>query len=200
MSHPGHQQLTGWDRKTIRKYMQSAGWHRIMATLITTDKLHAFNAYFGIATVRRRGVERAGVDAQNCGCSARGLNHNPVLHDSDGLLRPQRIALQRVYPSRPSDCLRQQAHVTGGNLGTLGDGRSGNRSCTAVNLQRWVTEPHGKVWGWWRKLCVSIKIWHASASARKLLFPAEIGGVNRKILYDRMKTVWLGEGTDDGRR
>ena len=23
--HPGHQQLTGWDRKTIRKYMQAAG-------------------------------------------------------------------------------------------------------------------------------------------------------------------------------
>ena len=138
MSIQAISQLTGWDRKTISKYLSGGGGAGVWAARSTAEQAGRVQAVFGGAAARR-GVERAGVAAR----TARAELHRR-LHDSDGLVA---AATERRARWRCGDSKRLRASRRKWTGGIWARWRSlaRSRSCT-VSPSRWVTAA-----GWWRK-------------------------------------------------
>src|SRR6266436_1241195 len=146
MSIQAISKLTGWDRKTIRKYIQAAGLApEYGPRSAPPSKLDGFKPY--LEERLRAGVWNARVLLREL----RERNYAGSYTILTDWLRPQRSATRVVAVRRFETAPGKQAQVDWGHLGTL------------VRL-------------------------HEAAFQ-------QIGGVPEEILYDRMKTVWL--GTDE---
>jgi transposase len=174
-------ELLGYDRKTIRKYLlepegvPSYGRREPAAGRLDpykpylTDRLKAgvWNAQVLLRELRRRGYSG--------GCT--------ILKD---WLQPQRAEASAVAVRRFETPPGKQAQVDWGHLGYLQ---------TEKGPQ--------KIWGFTITMGYSRRMWAEAALDQKLgtllrMHEAafrEWGGVPEEILYDRMKTVWL--GTDE---
>ena len=102
-------------------------------------------------------------------------------------LRPQRSSARVVAVRRFETAPGKQAQVDWGHLGTLGDGRPGAEAAR-TSPSRWVTAEE-----WWRKQRWTRRL-GTLLRMHEVAFQ-QMGGVPEEILYDRMKTVWL--GTDE---
>src|SRR2546428_5219709 len=174
-------QLTGWDRKTIRKYLlEPAGVPVYGPPRAQASKLDPFKPY--LEERMRAGVWNARVLLREL----RERNYTGGYTILTGWLRPQRTSARTVAVRRFETPPGKQAQVDWGHLGTL--------------------EMEGqeqKLWGFTFTLGYSRKMMAEAALDQKLgtllrLHEAafqQIGGVPEEILYDRMKTVWL--GTDE---
>jgi transposase len=174
-------ELTGWDRKTIRKYLQQPG--RVPEygpRPRPASKLDAFKPYL---------EERMSAGVWNGRVLLRELrarNYTGGYTILTDWLRPQRSAARTVAVRRFETPPGQQAQVDWGHLGTL----------------EWESQER-QLWGFTFTLGYSRRMVARAALEQKLgtllrlheeAFQ-EIGGVPEEILYDRMKTVWL--GTDE---
>ncbi len=174
-------ELTGWDRKTIRKYLQQPG--RVPEygpRPRLASKLDPFKPY--LEERLRAGVWNARVLLREL----RERNYTGGYTILTDWLRPQRSSARIVAVRRFETPPGQQAQVDWGHLGTL----------------EW-EGPERKLWGFTFTLGYSRRMAAGAALDQKLgtllrmheeAF-REIGGVPEEILYDRMKTVWL--GTDE---
>jgi transposase len=158
MSIRGISKLTGWDRKTIRKYLQQPsalpeyGPRREQASNV----------------LLRESRER----------SYRG--GYTILKD---WLRPQRSSARTAAVRRFETPPGKQAQVDWGHLGTL----------------EWAGQER-KLWaftftlGYSRRMMAEVALDQKIGTLLRMHEEAfrQLGGVPEEILYDRMKTVWLG--------
>jgi transposase len=173
--------LTGYDRKTIRKYLVSPTARPVYQTRPTpASKLEPFKAY--LAERLQAGVWNARVLLRELR-SREYQGGYTILTD---WLRPQRegayVVAVRRYETPPG----KQAQADWGHLGSITDG-DGER----------------QLWGFAMTLGYSRRMMAEAATNQKLgtllrMHEAafqELGGVPEEILYDRMKTIWT--GTDE---
>jgi len=140
MSIQGISKLTGWDRKTIRKYMQAAGLApEYGPRSAPPSKLDAFKPY--LEQRLRAGVWNARVLLREL----RERNYAGGYTILTDWLRPQRSAA-RVVAVRRFETLRASRRKWTGGIWVRWRWPGKNRSCTA-SPSRWVTAA-----GWWRKL------------------------------------------------
>jgi len=181
MSIQAISQLTGWDRKTIRKYLLEPGGVPVYGPRrAQASKLDPFKPYL---------EERMRAGVWNARVLLRELHERDYTGGYTILthwLRPQRTSARTVAVRRFETPPGKQAQVDWGHLGTL--------------------EMEGqeqKLWGFTFTLGYSRKMMAEAALDQKLgtllrmheeAF-RQMGGVPEEILYDRMKTVWL--GTDE---
>lgn len=172
--------LTGYDRKTIRKYLLKPAQPVYAAKPGTTGKLDAFKPYLS---------ERLQAGVWNAQVLLRELRERnypggyTILTD---WLRPQRESAKMVAVRRFETPPGKQAQVDWGHLGSL----------TGVGEQR-------QLWGFAITLGYSRMMVAEAATDQKLgtllrmheLAFRQWGAVPEEILYDRMKTVWT--GTDE---
>lgn len=172
--------LIGWDRKTIRKYLQpSNAQPEYGPRKRSASKLDPFKAYL---------EERMHAGVWNARVLLRELrlqNYSGGYTILKDWLQPQRSAARTVAVRRFETPPGKQAQVDWGHLGTL----------------EW--EGERKLWGFTFTLGYSRTMMAEAALDQKLgtllrlheeAF-RQMGGVPEEILYDRMKTVWL--GTDE---
>jgi transposase len=172
--------LTGWDRKTIRKYLQQPNWQPEYGPRNrSSSKLDPFKPY--LEERMRAGVWNARVLLRELRQQNYGGGYT-ILKD---WLQPQRSAARTVAVRRFETPPGKQAQVDWGHLGTLD----------------W--EGERRLWGFTFTLGYSRRMMAEAALDQKLgtllrmheeAF-RQMGGVPEEILYDRMKTVWL--GTDE---
>jgi transposase len=174
-------QLTGFDRKTIRKYLlQPTGRPVYSPRPALMSKLEAFKPY-----LKER--LQAGVwNAQVLLRELRDRNYQGGYTILTDWLRPQRKEARVVAVRRFETPPGKQAQVDWGHLGSIADDGE----------QR-------MLWGFTMTLGYSRILMAAAATDQKLgtllrMHEAAFeqwGGVPEEILYDRMKTVW--NGTDE---
>ena len=174
-------QLTGFDRKTIRKYLlKPTGRPMYSARHAPVSKLESFKPYL---------KERLQVGVWNARVLLRELrqrNYQGSYTILTDWLRPQRESARVVAVRRFETPPGKQAQVDWGHLGSL-TGNGGARM----------------LWGFTMTLGYSRIMMAAAATDQKLgtllrMHEAAFeqwGGVPEEILYDRMKTVWT--GTDE---
>jgi transposase len=169
--------LTGWDRKTISKYLkQPQGVPVYGPRAAPASKLDPFKPYL---------AERLQVGVWNAVVLLRELRERSYTGGYTILtdwLRPQRTSARTVAVRRFETPPGKQAQVDWGHLGTLEmDGQE------------------SKLWGFTFALGYSQTMMAEAALDQKLgtllrmheeAF-RQLGGVPEEILYDRMKTVWL---------
>ncbi|HZU28808.1 MAG TPA: IS21 family transposase [Bryobacteraceae bacterium] len=171
-------ELTGYDRKTIRKYLlkpDGAPAYRPRAP--QAGKLEMFKPYL---------QERLKAGVWNACVLLRELRQRGYAGGYSILtdwLRPQRAAAQTVAVRRFETPAGKQAQVDWGHLGTL-DSNGRER----------------QLWGFTFTLGYSRVMMAEAALDQKLgtllrmheeAF-RQLGGVPQEILYDRMKTIWTG--------
>ena len=173
--------LTGYDRKTIRRYLAAPDRRPVYGPrVVAPSRLEPFKVYL---------QERLQAGVWNAAVLLRELRERgyqggyTILKDWLHPLRKQseRLAVQR-FETAPG----KQAQVDWGHLGTISDG---DGTC--------------KLWGFTATLGYSRRMYAAAATDQKLgtllrMHEAafyEWGAVPEEILYDRMKTVWT--GTDE---
>ena len=172
MSIQAISELTGWDRKTIRKYMQAAGVvPEYGPRQAQPSKLDAFKPYL---------EERLGAGVWNARVLLRELRERnytggyTILTD---WLRPQRSSARTVAVRRFETAPGKQAQVDWGHLGTL----------------EMAGQEH-KLWGFTFTLGHSRRMVAEAALDQKIgtllrMHEAafqQIGGVPEEILYDRL--------------
>ncbi len=170
-------ELTGYDRKTIRKYILSPEARPVYGPRPeAASKLEPFKPYL---------KERLGAGVWNAQVLLRELRERSYAGGYTILtdwLRPQRESSRVVAVRRYETVPGQQAQVDWGHLGSL--------------------EGHA-LWGFTMTLGYSRMLMAQAATDQKLgtllrMHEAAFqqwGGVPEEILYDRMKTVWT--GTDE---
>ena len=173
--------LTGLDRKTVRKYLLQSGMPAYAPRAATpAKKLEAFQPY--LQERLQAGVWNARVLLREM--RQRGYQGSYTLLTD--WLRPQRREAQVVAVRRFETPAGKQGQVDWGHLGSL---EMGGRP--------------EKLWGFTFTLGYSRTMMAAAALDQKLgtllrmheeAF-RQLGGIPEEILYDRMKTVWL--GTDE---
>jgi len=181
MSMRAISRLTGWDRKTIRKYLLlPAGAPIYGPRPRPTSKLDSFKPYL---------QERLRAGVWNARVLLRELQERNYVGGYTILtdwLRPQRTAARTVAVRRFETPPGKQAQVDWGHLGTI---------C-------WEGQER-KLWGFTFTLGYS-RVMMAEAAVDQKLGTLlrmheeafrQLDGVPEEILYDRMKTVWL--GTDE---
>jgi transposase len=181
MSIQAISELTGWDRKTIRKYMQAAGVAPEYGPRpAQPSKLDAFKPY--LEERLRAGVWNARVLLREL----RERNYAGSYTILTDWLRPQRSAARVVAVRRFETAPGKQAQVDWGHLGTL-------------ELAGQEQTLHGFTFtlGYSRRMVAEAALDQKLGTLLRLHEAAfqQIGGVPEEILYDRMKTVWL--GTDE---
>src|SRR2546430_510758 len=181
MSIQAISKLTGWDRKTIRKYIQAAGLApEYGPRSAPPSKLDAFKPYL-------EGRLRSGVwNARVLLRELRERNYTGSYTILTDWLRPQRSAARVVAVRRFETAPGQQAQVDWGHLGTL-------------EMAGQEQKLHGFTFtlGYSRRMVAEAALDQKLGTLLRLHEAAfqQIGGVPEEILYDRMKTVWL--GTDE---
>src|SRR5712691_3311722 len=170
MSIQAISELTGWDRKTIRKYMQAAGVvPEYGPRSAQPSKIDAFKPY--LEERLREGRERNYAGSYT------------ILTD---WLRPQRSATRVVAVRRFETAPGKQAQVDWGHLGTL-------------EMAGQEQKLHGFTFtlGYSRRMVAEAALDQKLGTLLRLHEAAfqQIGGVPEEIRYGRMKTVWL--GTDE---
>jgi len=170
-------QLTGYDRKTIRKYLirpESAPVYGPRPA--AASKLDAFKPY--VDERLKAGVWNAQVLLREL--RARGyLGGYTILKD---WLQPQRESAGTVAVRRFETPPGKQAQVDWGHLGTIEmDGRLRALNGFAFTL------------GYSRTMMAEAALDQKLGTLLKMHEEAfrQLGGVPEEILYDRMKTVWL---------
>ena len=173
--------LTGYDRKTIRKYLLTPEARPVYGPRpAPVSKLAPFEAY--LHERLKAGVWNARVLLREL----RSRNYTGGYTILTDWLRPQREAAHVVAVRRFETPPGKQAQVDWGHLGSLAD----------------ESDEHA-LWGFTMTLGYSRRIMAEAATNQKLgtllrmhesAF-SELGGVPEEILYDRMKTVWT--GTDE---
>jgi transposase len=172
--------LTGFDRKTIRKYLRDTGRPRYGPRPPRPSKLTPYTPY--LAERLQAGVWNARVLLREL--QERGYAGGyTILKD---YLRPQRQAARTVAVRRFETPPGHQAQVDWGLLGVL-----------EQEAER------QKVWGfaftlgYSRAMVIDIALDQRLGTFLRLHEEAfqQLGGVPAEILYDRVKTVWL--GTDE---
>lgn len=173
--------LTGFDRKTIRKYLAVPEPRPIYGPRrAPVSKLAAFEPY--LRERLQAGVWNARVLLREL----RSRNYAGGYTILTDWLRPQREAARVVAVRRFETPAGKQAQVDWGHLGSLAEDG----------------EDHA-LWGFTMTLGYSRRMMAEAATDQKLgtllrMHEAafrELGGVPEEILYDRMKTVWT--GTDE---
>lgn len=181
MSIQAISKLTGWDRKTIRKYMQAA---RLAPEYglrsAPPGKLDAFRPY--LEQRLRAGVWNARVLLREL----RERNYTGSYTILMDRLRPQRSAARVVAVRHFETAPGKQAQVDWGHLGTL-------------EMAGQEQKLHGFTFtlGYSRRMEAEAALDQKLGTLLRLHEAAfqQIGGAPEEILYDRMKTVWL--GTDE---
>ncbi len=173
-------ELTGFDRKTIRKYLLGpAGRPVYKPRPVPAGKLEGFKPY-----LKER--LQAGVwNAQVLLRELRQRNYNGGYTILTDWLRPQRESASVVAVRRYETSAGKQAQVDWGHLGSLVDGGEKQLWGFAMTLgysRRMIAEAATD-----QKLGTLLRM-HESAFQ-------QWGAVPEEILYDRMKTVWT--GTDE---
>ena len=181
MSIQAISELTGWDRKTIRKYMKAAGVvPEYGPRAAQPSKLDAFKPY--LEERLRAGVWNARVLLREL----RERNFTGSYTILTDWLRPQRSTARVVAVRRFETPPGKQAQVDWGHLGTL-------------EMAGQEQKLHGFTFtlGYSRRMVAEVALDQKLGTLLRLHEAAfqQIGGVPEEILYDRMKTVWL--GTDE---
>lgn len=170
--------LTGYDRKTIRKYLarpRSAPEYGPRET--GPSKLDPFKGYL---------KERLQAGVWNAQVLLRELRERSYTGGYTILkswLQPQRQAGQATAVRRFETPPGKQAQVDWGHLGSVSDEKG-----------------QAQLWGFTITLGYSRRLWAEAATDQKLgtllrmheAAFAAWGGVPEEILYDRMRTVWTG--------
>jgi transposase len=174
-------QLTGFDRKTIRKYLLKPALRPVYSVRpVAVSKLEPFQPY-----LKER--LQAGVwNAQVLLRELRQRNYQGGYTILTDWLRPQRESARVVAVRRFETPPGKQAQVDWGHLGSL----TGNGEARML-------------WAFTMTLGYSRILMAAAATDQKLGTLLRMhetafqqwGGVPEEILYDRMKTVWT--GTDE---
>ena len=140
MSIQAISKLTGWDRKTIRKYMQAAGLApEYGPRSAPPSKLDAFKPY--LEERLRAGVWNARVLLREL----RERNYAGGYSILTDWLRPQRSAAREWWPCDALKRLRVSKRKWTGGIWARWRWSGESRSCTVLP-SRWVTAV-----GWWRK-------------------------------------------------
>jgi len=172
--------LTGFDRKTIRKYLLHPERPRYGPRTPRPSKLEPYKPF--MAERLQAGVWNARVLLREL--RARGYAGGyTILTD---YLRPQRQAAWAVAVRRFETPPGQQAQVDWGHLGTL------EQETARQKLWGFVF-----TLGYSRAMMVDVALDQQLGTFLRLHEEAfhQLGGVPAEILYDRVKTVWL--GTDE---
>ena len=172
--------LTGFDRKTIRKYLLHPERPRYGPRTPRASKLESYKPY--LAERLQAGVWNARVLLRDLRERGYGGGYT-ILKD---YLRPQRRAAWAVAVRRFETPPGHQAQVDWGQLGVLEQ-----------------EEERQKVWGfvftlgYSRAMAVDVARDQRLGTFLRLHEEAfhQLGGVPAEMLYDRVKTVWL--GTDE---
>ena len=173
--------LTGYDRKTIRKYLLTPEARPIYGPRpAPASKLAPFEPY--LRERLQAGVWNARVLLREL----RSRNYAGGYTILTDWLRPQREAARVVAVRRFETAAGRQAQVDWGHLGSLREN----------GVER-------ALWGFTMTLGYSRRMMGEAATDQRLgtllrMHEAafrELGGVPEEILYDRMKTVW--SGTDE---
>ena len=216
MSIQAISKLTGWDRKTIRKYVQAEGVvPEYGPRLAQPSKLDAFKPY--LEERLRAGVWNARVLLREL----RERNYAGGYTILTDWLRPQRSGARVVAVRRFETAPGKQAQVDWGHLGTVEMAGQEQKlhgfTFTLGYSRRMVAEAaldqklgtlemagqeqklHGFTFtlGYSRRMVAEAALDQKLGTLLRLHEAAfqQLGGVPEEILYDRMKTVWL--GTDD---
>ena len=178
MSIQGISKLTGWDRKTVRKYLlQTNALPEYGPRRKQTSKLDAFKPYL-------EGRMRAGVwNAQVLLRELRERNYTGGYTILKDWLYPQRSSARAVAVRRFETPPGKQAQVDWGHLGTL--------ECEGQERKLWA---FAFTMGYSRRMMAEVALDQKIGSLLRMHEEAfrQMGGVPEEILYDRMKTVWLG--------
>jgi len=173
--------LTGYDRKTIRKYLLAPETRPVYGPRpVPVSKLMAFEPY--LRERLQAGVWNARVLLREL----RDRNYAGGYTILTDWLRPQRAAAQVIAVRRFETPPGKQAQVDWGHLGSITE----------------AGEEHA-MWGFTMTLGYSRRMMAEAATDQKLgtllrmheTAFRELGGVPEEILYDRMKTIWT--GTDE---
>jgi transposase len=173
--------LTGYDRKTIRKYLLAPTAKPVYPSRpAPVRKLAPFEAY--LEERLHSGVWNARVLLREL----RSRNYTGGYTLLTDWLRPQREAARVIAVRRFETSPGKQAQVDWGHLGSLTEGG----------------QEHA-LWGFAMTLGYSRRMMAEAATNQKLgtllrmheTAFEELGGVPEEILYDRMKTIWT--GTDE---
>ena len=178
MSIQAISELTGWDRKTIRKYMKAAGVvPEYGPRAAQPSKLDAFKPY--LEERLRSGVWNARVLLREL----RERNFTGSYTILTDWLRPQRSTARVVAVRRFETPPGKQAQVDWGHLGTLemagGDQQLHGFTFTLGYSRRMVAEAALE-----QKLGTLLRLHEAAFQ--------QIGGVPEEILYDRMVLAFHG--------
>jgi transposase len=172
--------LTGYDRKTIRKYLLKPAQPVYAARPVTSGKLEPFKPYLNERL-------QAGVwNAQILFRELRERNYRGGYTILTDWLRPQRQSARMVAVRRFETPPGKQAQVDWGHLGSLAGAGEEKR-----------------LWGFAITLGYSRMMVAEAATDQKLgtllrmheMAFRQWGAVPEEILYDRMKTIWT--GTDE---
>src|SRR6266513_3887845 len=181
MSIQAISELTGWDRKTIRKYMQAAGVvPEYGPRAAQPSKRDTFKPY--LKERLQAGVWNARVLLREL----RERNYSGGYTILTDWLRAQRKEARSVAVRRFETPPGKQAQVDWGHLGSLSEEGAEHM-----------------LWGFTITLGYSRRMMAAAATDQKLgtllrMHEAafhEWGAVPEEILYDRMRTIWT--GTDE---
>ncbi|HVP42931.1 MAG TPA: IS21 family transposase [Terriglobales bacterium] len=169
--------LTGYDRKTVRKYLQQPEARPVYGPRpAPPSKLDSFKEYLGERL--KAGVWNAQVLLREL--RARGYPGGyTILKD---WLLPQRQAATTVAVRRFETPPGKQAQVDWGHLGSLEmDGQERKLNAFTFTL------------GYSRTMMAEAALDQKLGTLLKMHEEAfrQLGGVPEEILYDRMKTVWL---------
>jgi transposase len=173
--------LTGCDRKTIRKYLLAPEARPVYGPrAVPVSKLMAFEPY--LRERLQAGVWNARVLLREL----RDRNYAGGYTILTDWLRPQRAAAQVIAVRRFETPPGKQAQVDWGHLGSIAE----------------AGEEH-TMWGFTMTMGYSRRMMAEAATDQKLgtllrmheTAFRELGGVPEEILYDRMKTIWT--GTDE---
>lgn len=170
--------LTGYDRKTIRKYLLEPDARPVYGPrAAAASRLAPFEGY--LEERLKAGVWNARVLFREL----RSRNYTGGYTILTDWLRPQREAAYGIAVRRFETPAGKQAQADWGHLGSVSD--EGRKQ---------------QLWGFTMTLGYSRKLMAEAVTDQKLgtllrmheTAFCELGGVPEEILYDRMKTVWSG--------
>ena len=170
--------ITGHDRKTVRRYLAAGACRDYGPRAPRPSKLDAFKTY--LEERCKAGVWNAVVLLRELRERGYGGGYT-ILKD---YLLPQREAARQVAVRRFETAPGVQAQVDWGHLGYL----------KQVDDQEQALSGFVFTLGYSRALFAEAVLDQRLATLLRLHEKAfdELGGVPQEILYDRMKTVWLG--------
>jgi transposase len=181
MSIKAISKLTGWDRKTVRKYLrQSNAWPEYGPRRRRASKLDGFKLY--LEERMRAGVWNAQVLLRELRARSYTGGYT-ILKD---WLHPQRSTARAVAVRRFETAPGKQAQVDWGHLGSL--------NCEDQEQKLWAFT---FTLGYSRRMMAEAAVDQKIGTLLRMHEEAfrQMGVVPEEILYDRMKTVWL--GSDD---